>query len=121
DDYQDFRRTLKSLVDQGHVTVGVGGTVDRPASRPVSGRSGGRSAGGIVGVFRANRRGFGFVIPKPPGDSHRKREEQIDVVIPPGASLDAQTGDTVVWRVTRRRRRDGKPAWSGWILEILAP
>src|SRR5262245_9426159 len=105
-DYSDFRQTLATLLREGRITVG-GGKIQR----------GGRARSGMVGVFRANPRGFGFVVPQPP--EGRRGEEQPDVFIPPGASLGAQTGDTVVCRVTRRSRRDGKAAHSGEIIEII--
>ncbi len=65
----------------------------------------------VVGTFRKNPRGFGFVIPTV---SHREG----DIFIPPDAVADALTGDVVRVRVIRGMR-NGERDITGDILEVV--
>jgi ribonuclease R len=69
-------------------------------------------AGQIVGTFRANPRGFGFIVPLEP-NSHG------DLFIPPSAKADAMTGDIVIAKVKRKGKRGGEMRYSGEIIEVL--
>ena len=55
EDYPQFKTAFQQLRRAGHVVIGSANQVNLP---PMSGR--------IVGTFRANQRGFGFVVPLEP-------------------------------------------------------
>jgi ribonuclease R len=57
----------------------------------------------VIGAFRRNDRGFGFVRPHATDDSERTEEERADIYIPGRFSRDASTGDIVAVGVSRRR------------------
>jgi len=100
-DYDAFRDSVKRLRDAGRVVLGPKRDLSLP---PMGGR--------VAGVYRANPRGFGFVIPTE-ANAHG------DLFIAEGDSLDAITGDTVVARVQKRGRRAGKSIYNGRIVEVL--
>jgi ribonuclease R len=101
DDYQEFKDAFDQLRHAGHVVVGARNLVSLPAL-----------AGQIVGTFRANPRGFGFIIPLEP-NSHG------DLFIPPTAKADAMTGDIVIAKVKHQGKRGGEMRYSGEIIEVL--
>ncbi len=101
DDYQEFKDAFDQLRHAGHVVVGARNLVSLPAL-----------AGQIVGTFRANPRGFGFIIPLEP-NSHG------DLFIPPTAKADAMTGDIVIAKVKRQGKRGGEMRYTGEIIEVL--
>jgi len=101
EDYSTFREAVKILRDAGQVVLGARNALTLP-----------EMASRIVGVFRANRRGFGFVIPDSP-TSHG------DLFIPPDAAGGAMNGDHVAAVVRRRGRREGKMVAEGHVAEIL--
>ncbi len=101
DDYQEFKDAFDQLRQAGHVVVGARNLVSLPAL-----------AGQIVGTFRANPRGFGFIIPLEP-NSHG------DLFIPPTAKADAMTGDIVIAKVKRQGKRGGEMRYTGEIIEVL--
>jgi ribonuclease R len=100
-DYPVFKEALDQLVEAGKVIIDRGGVVEL---RPLSGR--------IVGTFRSNPRGFGFVLPLEP-DLHE------DLFIPPDNTADALNGDMVAASVVTMQRRGGKTLYRGKITEIL--
>jgi len=83
------------------VVIGAGNLVSLPA---LSGR--------IVGTFRANPKGFGFVTPLEP-HAHG------DLFIPPNVTAGAMTGDIVAATVTKKGKRAGQMRYSGEIIEVL--
>ena len=97
----DFHQACKALMRSGRIIMGAKSAVTLPDP-------GGR----IVGSFRANPRGFGFVIPDAP-NSHG------DLYVPPGSTGGALTGDTVSARVKKRGKRDGRMMYEGKIEEII--
>ena len=101
EEYGDFREAVKALMRTGRIVMGSASalTLPDPAHR-------------VVGRFRSNPRGFGFVIPDTP-NSHG------DLFIPPGHSGDAVTGDTVAAEVLKSGRRDGRLMYEGRIVEII--
>ncbi len=109
EDTHAFAEEVERLVEAGTVEVDERGRVRLPSLA---------SAGGeIVGTFRGTDRGFGFVEP-----DVRRREG--DVFIPPGATLDALSGDRVRVEVERDKRRerragDGEPQFTGVVVEVL--
>jgi len=100
-DYPQFKEAFDQLRQAGHVVVGARNLISLPAL-----------AGQIVGTFRANPRGFGFVIPLEP-NSHG------DLFIPPDATASAMTGDVVIAKVKRKGKRGGEMRYSGQIIEVL--
>ena len=101
EDYGSFREAIKLLRDSGRVVLGARNAVTLP-----------EMTGRVVGIYRANPRGFGFVTPETP-NAHG------DLYIPPGSAGDAMTGDTVVARVVKRGKRGGEMIYHGRIVEIL--
>ena len=101
EEYGSFREGVKQLADSGRLVLGAKNALTLPE---VTDR--------MVGFYRANPRGFGFVIPETP-NAHG------DLFIPPGAEGGAMTGDQVAAKVVRRGRRDGREVLAGQIVEIL--
>ena len=102
DEYGDFRKAVKALMRTGRIVLGSASAL----TLPQPGRT-------VVGRFRANPRGFGFVIPDEP-NAHG------DLFVPQGHSAGAVTGDTVVARVLKRGKRGGKMIHQGRIIEIVS-
>lgn len=100
-EYGAFRAAVKALMQAGRVVLGGGNCLMLSDAANV-----------IVGTFRGNQRGFGFVTPDSPGD-------HADLYIPREATRGAITGDTVVARVTRRGKRGDSSLIEGEITEIL--
>ena len=101
DDYPEFKDAFDHLRHAGHVVIGARNLVSLPAL-----------AGQMIGTFRANPRGFGFIVPLEP-NSHG------DLFIPPTAKADAMTGDIVIAKVKRKGKRGGEMRYSGEIIEVL--
>jgi len=101
EDYQEFRAAFNDLQKQGRVVIGAKNLITLP---PMSGR--------IIGTFRANPKGFGFVVPLE-ANSHG------DLFIGPRDTAEAMTGDTVVAKVVKKGKRAGQMRYNGVIVEIL--
>jgi len=101
EDYPQFKLAFEELRRAGHVVMGAKSLVSLV---PMSGR--------ITGTFRANPKGFGFVIPLEPS-SHG------DLFIPPDATAEAMTGDIVLAKVVKKGKRAGQMRYSGQVVEIL--
>jgi len=101
EDYPQFKLAFEELRRAGRVVMGAGNLVTLPS---LTNR--------IVGTFRANPKGFGFIIPLEP-NSHG------DLFIPPDAKADAMTGDIVVGRVKKKGKRFGQMRYTGEIIEVL--
>lgn len=100
-----FRDALKDLMRAGRVVSGAGGSVMLPSEQPRTGE--------IVGAYRHNRRGFGFVVPSDPAGHE-------DLFIPEGENGGALTGDIVRAKITNREPREGKVMYRGRIVEIVS-
>ncbi len=100
-EYGDFHDAVDSLRRVGRVVLGSGNAVTLP--HPPS---------TMIGTFRGNPRGFGFVVPESP-------TEHGDLYIAPEDTADAVTGDKVRCQVMRRGHRDGKQMLAGRIVEIV--
>ena len=70
----------------------------------------------VLGVYRGNKRGFGFVVPH---EAEKEWEGHTDLFIPPGDSGGAVSGDTVRVVVTGRGTKDGKPSANGRVIEVV--
>ena len=101
EDYALFKEAFEELRRAGHVVVGARNSISLPAM-----------AGQIVGTFRANPRGFGFVIP-------REANAHGDLFVGPRDTAEAMTGDVVLAKVKRRGMRAGQMQYSGEIVDIL--
>ena len=86
--YTDFRHLVRQMLDEGLLCYGPGRTLAIPDAKRQ-----------IVGVFRANRRGFGFI--ECPGKP--------DLFVPRGKTRGAHDGDTVMARLLRRGGPGGLP------------
>ncbi len=101
DAYPEFKSAFEELRRAGHVLIGGNNLVTLPSM-----------AGQIVGTFRKNPKGFGFVIPLE-ANAHG------DLFVPPASTGDAMTGDTVLAKATRKGIRAGEARYTGEILEVL--
>jgi ribonuclease R len=100
-DFGAFRDAVKRLRDDGRIVLGEKNALTLP-----------QMSGQILGVYRGNPRGFGFVIPETP-NAHG------DLFIPRGADGGAMTGDRVLARSKKRGKRDGKAVFEGLVVEIV--
>jgi ribonuclease R len=101
DDYPQFKEAFEKLRGAGHVVLGERNLVSLPAP-------GGR----IIGTFRANPKGFGFVVPLE-ANTHG------DLFVPAGNAMGAMTGDVVAAKVMKKTRRGTQLRHSGRVVEIL--
>ena len=99
-----FRDALRDLMDDGRVVVGSEGAVLISGSRTADNE--------LVGVYRHNRKGFGFVVPSDP-QGHE------DLFIPPGSNGGAMTGDVVRAKIIPEGVRDGRNMYKGNVLEVM--
>ena len=101
EDYPQFKSAFEELRQAGHVVVGGRNLISLPS---MSGR--------IIGTFRANPKGFGFITPLEP-------HLHGDLFIPPSATGEAMTGDIVAAKVVKKGKRGGQMRYSGKVVEIL--
>ena len=101
DAYTEFKTAFDELRQAGHVIIGAGNLVTLPSM-----------AGQVVGIFRANAKGFGFVCPLEP-NAHG------DLFIPPDSTGDAMNGDTVLAKVKRKGKRGPEMRYTGEILDVI--
>jgi ribonuclease R len=99
--WPEFHNAFKELRQSGKILVGGKNLITLPA---VSGR--------VIGTFRGNQRGFGFVIPFEPTASG-------DLFIRPADTAGAMTGDIVVAKTIKKGIRAGRMRHNGVIVEIL--
>src|SRR5512134_3221628 len=78
ENYEQFKADFDQLRQAGHVIIGAKNLISLPSL-----------AGQIVGTFRANPKGFGFVSPQQ-ANTHG------DLFIPPDATAQAMSGDIVI-------------------------
>ena len=98
----EFRKAFEELREAGHVILGSKDTVSLP---PIPKR--------VVGTFRSNPKGFGFVTPLDP-TAHG------DLFIPARNTGDAMEGDVVAAKIVERGKREGvEMRVGGKIVEIL--
>lgn len=107
-DYPAFRDAIKQLVKEGKLTKAKDRTIG--PSLAIGGKD--REKGLILGTFKRNPKGFGFVRPKQATGRHA------DIYIAPDDSLDASSGDEVAVRVTKKSFQPGKGP-SGKITKVV--
>ena len=101
DDYGAFRGAVKRLRDTGRAVLGGRDALMLPEMTRE-----------VVGVYRANPRGFGFLVPDTP-NAHG------DLFIPRGGAGEAMNGDRVMARVKKGGKREGKTVYDGQIIKII--
>jgi ribonuclease R len=101
EDYTEFKKAFDELRNAGQVVIGSGNAVTLPA---ITSR--------VIGRFRANPKGFGFVAPLEP-NAHG------DLFVPAPDTAGAMTGDIVEARVVKKGMRGGEMRYSGRITDIL--
>jgi len=100
EDFPVLQEAVEHLIEQGHVIA----TDENWVGLPPLGDE-------VVGEFRKNPRGFGFIIPDQPL-AHG------DVFVPPPDTADALTGDRVRAKIHTKQRK-GEIDHTGSIIEIL--
>jgi ribonuclease R len=98
-DYAEFEQAVRQMAAAGEVLF-----ADETVMLPPPGEE-------VVGVFRGNPKGFGFLIPSNPNDHG-------DFFVPPDQTLDALTGDVVRARVLRKRFK-GQTDYIASVIEIV--
>ncbi len=101
-EYGEFRDAVKALMKAGRLVMGSTKVLTLPDP-----------AKEVVGTFRLNPRGFGFIIPENP-DAHG------DLFVPPGKARGAVTGDLVRAKVSKRGKRGGKMQYEGRIVDVIS-
>lgn len=101
DEQGDFHAACKALTKTGRIVLGSRNAVMLP-----------EPPGRLFGSFRANPRGFGFVIPEVP-NAHG------DIYVPANASGGAMTGDRVAVDVRKRGKRGGKMLYEGRVTSVV--
>lgn len=97
----DFHAACKALARAGRIVMGARGALMLPDP-----------PGRMVGTYRANAKGFGFVVPETPG-------AHADLFIPPGRSGGALTGDVVRVRMRKGGRGNRQGLLEGEVIEII--
>lgn len=99
--YPEFKAAFEELHKAGQVVLGAGNFVMLPAL-----------SSKLIGTFRANPKGFGFIVPTE-SNAHG------DMFIPAKDTAGAMTGDIVEARVVKKGMSNGQMRYAGKIVEIL--
>lgn len=101
DEYPEFQKAMEHLRKQSQVTVDTRNNVTLPAM-------GNR----VIGTFRANPRGFGFIVPLQPNAYG-------DLYVSPEDTGGAMNNDVVAARPVKKGMREGQVRYSGVVLDII--
>jgi ribonuclease R len=101
EEHGDFHDACKALMHSGRMVLGSRNTVSIP-DPPRR----------VAGTFRANPKGFGFLIPDAP-------RIHGDLYVPANATMGAMTGDRVSAEVRKKGKREGKMLFEAHVTEIL--
>lgn len=96
-----FHDACKALMKSGRVALGAGQAL-MLAEPP----------GSVMGTFRGNPRGFGFIVPQTP-NAHG------DIYVPSSQTGGAISGDTVRARVKKRGKRRGKMLFEASVEQVI--
>ena len=103
DDEPRFKEELDELIEHGDLVINDDGKVDLGDHT---------DARIVVGSYRHNPRGFGFVVVEDPAG-------WADIFIPPGHNDGALSGDQVKVRAVYKGQRNGEDNYEGEIIQIL--
>lgn len=101
-DMPSYRAALDELNSKKLIAIGRGSQINLP-----------EMTGNVTGTFRANPKGFGFVVPD-------KLNTYGDLFIAPTDTANAMSGDTVIARPIRGGFRKGVARYNGVIEEIVS-
>ncbi|MBN1124457.1 MAG: ribonuclease R [Sedimentisphaerales bacterium] len=101
EEFPRFKSALDHLQARGKLIVGPKNLILPPTA-----------SNQITGTFRANPRGFGFIVPAQP-------TEQGDLFVGPYDTHGAMNGDTVLARVVKKGHHGGQARYVGIITQIL--
>ena len=101
EDYPQFTEAFEQLKKSGHVILGSKSLVTLPTM-----------ANRISGTFRANSKGFGFIIPL-------ESNSYGDLFVAGKDTGGAMNGDVVSAKVVKQGKREGQVRYGGIITEIL--
>jgi len=101
EDFPEFKAVFMELQSQGRVIIGAKNLVTLPE---MSGR--------VIGTFRGNPKGFGFIVPLEPNNHG-------DLFVGPKDTDGAMTGDTVSAKVIKKGIRAGQTRFTGVIEDVL--
>jgi len=99
--FADFQATLEQLRNNKQIVIDSKKNVNLPAM-------GHR----VIGTFRANERGFGFIIPL-------QANAYGDLFVSPADTGGAMNNDVVAARAIKKGHRDGQVRYSGIITDII--
>ena len=99
--YPEFKEALEDLRQNGQVAIDARKNITLPAM-----------PNRVIGTFRSNARGFGFIVPLEPNAYG-------DLYVAPTDTAGAMNNDVVVARALKRGMRDGQTRYSGVITEII--
>ncbi|NLE37379.1 MAG: ribonuclease R [Pirellulaceae bacterium] len=105
----DVRRAVKRLVRQGRLAYGANHLVESANAARPSGHL-------VVGAFRRNDKGYGFVRP---AGAKTPDAEPVDIYIPAKRAGDASTGDLVQVRLVSHAPRHPERGPRGEIVAVL--
>lgn len=119
DDVSRVKKEIKQLVREKKLAYGPGHLVcpvaaDHPAAKVGEQPTKERRPEYVIGVFRRNKQGYGFVRPE---GTHSSEGRDADVFVPASGAGDAASGDTVRVRVRSGRRSAGKT--EGRIIDVV--
>lgn len=101
EDYPAFKKTLENLRQKGQIAFDSKKNVTLP---PMGNR--------VIGTFRANARGFGFIVPLEPNAYG-------DLYVAPSDSDGAMSNDIVLARVVKKGMHGGQRRYAGVIIDII--
>ena len=104
EEMQTFAEAVALLISSKQIVQNANGTLSLPSLASLGGE--------VVGVFRKNPRGFGFLTPSTP-------VREGSVFISPEGVADALSGDTVRARLVKDRRPGPGSGFVGEIVEII--
>ena len=103
ENYGALRSAVKRLVQEGRLELAKDKTLRKPSA----------PKGTVLGTFKRNPKGFGFVRPV------NATEKSDAIFIPENAGRDASSGDEVIVKITKRAKRRGE-SHEGRIIQVVS-